>query len=286
MVWGVLMGNVMTYEPDNSTRRGYLSLFAEIIQDITSNRWLTYQLFRRDFLAAYKQTLVGAVWSVIIPAISVGMFALLNHAGILVVGKTDAPYPIYAMLGVVYWQVFSTSILASSNALVNAGSMIVKINCSKKSLVFASIGQSILSFVVQLILVIALFAAYRIMPHPSAILAPLFILPIVVLVLAFGFVLSLLNGIIRDVGNVLSMLLGFLMLLTPVFYVKPLTGVLAHISRINPLYYFVSVPRDLILAGTTIEWPGYIASVCVSAIALAISLLIFHLTETRVAERI
>jgi lipopolysaccharide transport system permease protein len=276
----------MTYEPDNSTRRGYLALFAEIAHDITSNRWLTYQLFRRDFLAAYKQTLIGTIWSVIIPAISVGMFALLNHAGILIVGKTDAPYPIYAMLGVVFWQVFSSGILASSNALVNAGSLIVKINCSKKSLVFASIGQSILSFVVQLILVTTLFAAYKIMPHPWAIISPLLILPIVALVLALGFILSLLNGIFRDVGNALSVLLGFLMLLTPVFYVKPLIGVLAHISRINPLYYLIAVPRDIVLTGTTIEWTGYIASVCISGIALIVSLLIFHITETRVAERI
>ncbi|HBA56164.1 MAG TPA: hypothetical protein DCZ04_17390 [Syntrophorhabdus aromaticivorans] len=282
----VPVNNVVTYEPDNSTRRGYRFLLTEIVRDITNNRWLTYQLLRRDFLAAYKQTLIGTVWSVIIPVISVGMFALLNRAGILVAGKTNAPYPIYAMLGVVFWQVFSTGVMASSNALVNASSMIVKINCSKKSLVLASIGQSILSFVVQLILVAILFVAYKITPHPSTVLVPLLILPIVILVLALGFFLSLLNGIIRDVGNMLSVLLGFVMLLTPVFYVKPLTGVLAFVSKINPLYYMVSVPRDIVLTGTTVEWPGYIVSVCISAIGLVISLLIFHLTETRVAERI
>lgn len=280
------MNNVVTYEPDNSTRRGFRFLLAEIVHDVTNNWWLTYQLLRRDFLAAYKQTLVGTIWSIIIPAISVSMFALLNRAGILVVGKTEAPYPIYATLGVVFWQVFSSGILASSNALVNAGSMIVKINCSKKSLILASTGQSILSFFVQLILVAIVFVAYRITPHPSAILLPLFTLPIVALVLALGFLLSLLNGIVRDVGNVLSVLLGFLMLLTPVFYTKPLTGVLAYISRLNPLYYMISVPRDIILSGSTVEWPGYIASVSISAITLVISVLIFHLTETRVAERI
>lgn len=280
------MSNVVTYEPDNSTKRGYLFLFKEIISDILSNRWLTYQLFRRDFLAAYKQTVIGALWSIFIPLISVGMFILLNRAGIINVGNTYTPYPIYATLGVVFWQVFSTGVLASSNALVNAGSMIVKINCSKKSLVFASIGQSMLSFLIQLVLLGGLFAVYKVTPQFTIIFFPLLIIPVVALVLALGFMLSLLNGIIRDVGTVLSVFLGFLMLLTPVFYVKPLIGFLAHVSRINPLYYLVSVPRDIILTGYTLEWTGYTLSVCMSIIALVISILIFHLTETRVAERI
>ena len=280
------MSSVVTYEPDNSTKRGYLFLCKEIIIDILTNRWLTYQLFRRDFLAAYKQTVIGALWSIFIPLISVGMFILLNHAGIINVGNTYAPYPIYATLGVIFWQVFSSGVMASSNSLVNAGSMIVKINCSKKSFVIASIGQSILSFFIQLILLGILFVVYRITPQYTIIFFPLLIIPVVTLVLALGFVLSLLNGVIRDVGSILSVLLSFLMLLTPVFYVKPLTGILAHISRINPLYYLVSVPRDIILIGITVEWTGYIISVCMSIIALVVSILIFHLTETRVAERI
>lgn len=276
----------MTYEPDNSTTKGYLALFAEIAHDITSNRWLTYQLFRRDFLAAYKQTVIGALWSIFIPLISVGMFILLNHAGIINVGNAHTPYPIYAMLGVIFWQVFSSGVMASSNSLVNAGAMIVKINCSKKSFVIASIGQSILSFFIQLILLGILFGVYRTTPQFTIIFFPLLIIPVVTLALALGFVLSLLNGVIRDVGSIISVLLNFLMILTPVFYVKPLSGCLAHISKINPLYYLVSVPRDIILTGFTTEWSGYILSICMSIMALIVSILIFHLTETRVAERI
>ena len=256
------------------------------MSDILSNRWLTYQLFKRDFLAAYKQTLIGALWSIFIPLISVGMFIILKHAGVINVGNTYTPYPIYATLGVVFWQVFSTGVLASSNALVNAGSMIVKINCSKKALVFASIGQSMLSFFIQLVLLGGLFVGYKITPQFTIIFFPILIIPVVTLVLALGFMLSLVNGIIRDVASVLSVLLGFLMFLTPVFYVKPLTGFLAHVSRINPLYYLISVPRDIILTGYTLEWTGYTLSVCMSIIALVVSILIFHLTETRVAERI
>jgi ABC-type polysaccharide/polyol phosphate export permease len=217
---------------------------------------------------------------------SLGMFVLLNHAGIFVVGITNVPYPIYAMLGVAFWQVFATGIQASSNTLVNAGSMIVKINCSKKSLVIAAIGQPMVSFIIQLIFIGALFVAYRLTPHLSVIFIPFLLLPIVALVLALGFILSLINGIVRDVGNALSALLGFLMLLTPVFYPKPSSGILAYISTLNPLFYLTSLPRDLVLSGTSTEWTGYIVSVCLSGVALVASILIFHLTETRIAERI
>jgi lipopolysaccharide transport system permease protein len=78
----------------------------------------------------------------------------------------------------------------------------------------------------------------------------------------------------------------FLMFLTPVLYAKPKTGILKPVTRFNPLYYLVSVPREIILKGTTTEWKGYILSVVISIIVFLVGLVIFHLTETRVTERI
>ncbi|MBU4305805.1 MAG: ABC transporter permease, partial [Candidatus Omnitrophica bacterium] len=64
--------NVITYEPDNSLKKGYGNIFGEIFNEIINNRWLIYQLFRRDFLALYKQSFIGILWAFIIPLISVG----------------------------------------------------------------------------------------------------------------------------------------------------------------------------------------------------------------------
>jgi lipopolysaccharide transport system permease protein len=277
---------ITTYEPDNSLKNGYLSIFSEIFNELRRNRWLTYQLFKRDFFAVYKQSFIGVLWALIIPLVSVGTFIVLNRSGIFNIGDINVPYPIYAILGMAFWQLFSTGLVASSNSLVSAGSMITKINFSKKSLVIASTGQSIVSFLIQFGLVAILFVYYWITPNIAILLVPLLIIPIMLFTLGFGFILSLLNGIVRDIGNILSVLLTFLMFLTPVLYAKPTTGILATVTNYNPLYYLVSVPRDLVLTGTITEWKGYLISSILSVIVFMVCVVVFHLTETRVAERI
>lgn len=277
---------VITYEPDNSLRKGYLFLFREIFYELKENRWLTYQLFKRDFFAMYKQSFVGIFWAFIIPIISVGTFIILNRSGVFTIGDINVPYPIFAILGIAFWQLFSTGLIASSNSLVKAGPMIIKINFSKKSLVIASTGQSIVSFLIQFVLVGILFVYYQIAPTIATLLIPIAIIPIMLLTLGLGFILSLLNGVMRDIGNVLSVLMTFLMFLTPVLYAKPVNGILANITNYNPLYYLVSAPKDLVLMGTISEWKGFLIASIISVIIFIICLVVFHLTETRVAERI
>lgn len=275
-----------TYEPDNTLKNGYFSIFKEIISEIKLNHWLIYQLFKRDFLGIYKQSFIGILWAFVIPLISVGTFIMLNRSGIFNLGKLDVPYPIFAVLGMAIWQLFSSGLIASSNSLVKAGSMIVKINFSKKSLVIASTGQSLVSFLIQFILAGILFLFYGYSPHAAICLFPILILPVFILTLGLGFILSILNGILRDIGNIISIFMTFFMFLTPILYPKPTTGILATITKYNPLFYLVSVPRDLILTGYSKEWPGFWVSVIISFFVFIICLFVFHMTETRVTERI
>jgi len=277
---------ITTYEPDNSLKKGYLSIFKEVFNEIRKNWWLTWQLFKRGFFAMYKQSFIGIFWAFIIPIVSVGTFIILNRSGIFFIGNINVPYPIYAVLGMAFWQLLATGLVASSNSLTQAGGMITKINFSKKSLVIASIGQAIISFLVQFALVGILFVYYRITPSITILLIPLLIIPIILLTLGLGFILSLLGGIMRDIGNALSILITFLMFLTPVLYAKPITGIIATITHYNPLYYLVSTPRDLILTGTIPEVKGFLITSIFSIIIFIVCLVVFHLTETRVAERI
>ena len=277
---------ITTYEPDNSLKKGYLLIFAEIFSDIKKNRWLTYQLFRRDFLALYKQTYMGIIWALIIPIFSVGIFIILNTSGVLSVGNIQTPYPIYAVMGMMFWQLFSGGLISASNSLANAGPTIVKINFSKKSLVVASLGKSLLSFFIQFILLVILFFFYKITPGWEILFIPFFMLPIIAFSLGLGFIFSLLNAILRDIGNILSILVTFLMFLTPVFYARPSGGILLSITKYNILYYLVSIPRDIIVSQTISGLGGFLISSFASFAVLIVCLVVFHLTETRITERV
>lgn len=279
--------DIVTYEPDNCLKRGRKNLFKDMFIDIKDNRWLTYQLFKRDFLAAYRQSYVGILWAVIMPLISVGTFIILDQSGIVNTGggTLGVPYAIYAILGMAYWQVFSAGLLACSNSLVFAGSMITKINFSKKSLVIASMGQALVAFLIQFVVVIILFFAYGVTPHIAILLALVLIIPLLLYTLGLGFLLAIANGVVRDAGNFIAIFLTFFLFLTPILYVKP-GGFLGDLANLNPVYYLVAAPRELALYGTLTEWPGFLISCILSVIVFLVCLMVFHLTEFRIPERV
>jgi len=277
---------ITTYEPDNSLKKGYLNIFKEISCDFKNNRWLTYQLFKRDFFSNYKQSFIGILWAFIVPLVSVGAFVILNKAGILNIGNIPVPYPIYALIGMAFWQLFSAGLIASSQSLITAGDMLVKINFSKKSLVIASLGRSFVAFLFQMVLVVFLCVYYQVIPSLMIVMMPVALLPLLLLTLGLGFFFALFNCVVRDIGSILSMGMTYLMFLTPVLYAKPLSGFLAKLTHINPLYYLIITPRELALTGEVTELFGFLISTILSVFIFILCLIIFHLTETRVVERL
>ncbi len=274
------------YLPDNAIQNGLFYIIREIFCELKQNKWLIYQLFKRDILSVYKQSMLGFMWAFLFPVISVGTFIVLNSSGIFIINSTGIPYPLFAITGMAFWQFFSSGINASSNSLVKAGRMITKINFSKKSLVIASTGQSAIAFLVQFVFTIILLFYYGITPSWYIFLIPLFLVPVILITIGLGLLLSILNGIARDTGNLISVFLTFFLFLTPVLYKKPAAGFLQSFSEYNPVYYLINVPRDLILFGTTSEITGYCLSSIFSIFVFFLFLFFFHLAETRVTERI
>jgi len=293
------MPDLVVYRPDNALRRGHLSLVAEIAAELVRTRWLTYQLFKRDLFSFYKQSFVGAFWIIILPLITVGTFIVLKGSGVVAVGDLETPYPIFAILGIAFWQLFAQGIVGGAHSLVLGGEMISRINFSKKALVLASMGKNVLSFAILVVVVVVLFVVYRYYgyhyaPQWTVLLLPVVLLPLVLFTLGLSFIFALLNAIMRDIGTVLTMVVPFVMLLTPVLYDKPQAApdadvagsVLARLTDYNPLYYLVAAPRDLVLRGHITELSGFAVTAAISVVLFVVSIFAFHLTETRIAERI
>jgi lipopolysaccharide transport system permease protein len=275
----------VVYEPDNCLKQGYRGLLRDVFMDVINNRWLTLQILRRDLFAVYRQSAAGLLWLFINPLLMIGTFVILGRSQVFNLGDVRAPYPIYAVLGMSLWQLFSVGLTSSANSLVAAGPMIAKVNFSKKSLVIASLGSAMLAFLIQFAIVTVLFVGYQVTPSFFIALIPIMAIPMAMLTLGIGFIVSLFNAVMRDVGVAIPVLIQFLLLLTPVLY-APRPGIIGELTKINPLYYLVSVPRDLVLRGHSDHVVGYLAASVLAIFVFVLCLTVFHLTETRIAERV
>ena len=158
-------------------------------------------------------------------------------------------------------------------------------------IIFAVFSFLVLLVVCVLIIVACdVFMDYDFVFSWSALLFPFAVLPMFAFTLGLGFYLALLNAIIRDVGQIIGLMMTFLMLLTPVLYEQPPAESAFTIGKVlssyNPLYYLSVGPRDLILHGKIASQEGYLVSAGIAVLLLVFGAISFHLTENRVAERI
>jgi lipopolysaccharide transport system permease protein len=266
---------------------GFFLISRQMVHELASARWLVWMLFRRDFSARYRQSALGIIWAILTPLITVGLFVGMSHSGILMIQNVNIPYPLYAIIGLTIWNLFTVGLIACAGSLVNAGSMVVKINFPKVALVLAASWLGIVEFLIKLFLIAAAFMYYGVAPSSKGlILGLLCVIPLYLLMTGIGFFMSLATGVMRDIPNMLNIVLSAFMLLTPILY--PITGNswLARANVWNPFNYLVNVPRDLILKGETEMIYGFILASILSAIVFYIGWKLFYLAQTKIAERI
>jgi len=274
------------YESNAQIKLGWLFVWKEMIRELVNSRELIWRLFLRDFLAKYKQSLLGVIWAIIMPLLMMGSFLLLNKAGVINIAKTEVPYPVFALLGLCIWQLFATGLTACTNSILGGGSMVVKINFPKEALVIASLAQSVFDFLVRIGLLAAAFVIYKTAPSWASLFLPFTLLPLILLTLALGLLFSLFNALMRDTANIVTLLTTFLLFLTPVLYPAPVNGFFANVFVLNPLSVLVCGNRDLVLFGYIKEPLQFWLVSFASLIIFLLSWRAFHLVESRMAERV
>jgi lipopolysaccharide transport system permease protein len=157
------------------------------------------------------------------------------------------------------------------------------VNFPREALVIAGLGQPVFDFSVRLLPVIAVFAWYGVTPSWEIIFIPLVLLPVMLLALGLGFVLSIANLVIRDTGNALGTVLTIGMFLTPVLYPPPVRWPFFLVNLINPLSPLLTASQDLIAEGFLTR-PETFFVACIFALAMALAgWRAFRVTIPRVA---
>jgi lipopolysaccharide transport system permease protein len=272
------------YTPDPDHGRG-LRVWADMLHDAWSARELLWRLAHRDLTVSYRQSLLGFAWALILPLVTVALFAYLSSTRLVPIGATPLPYPVYALWGVVLWQLFASTLGASTVSLANAGALVTKIDFPKEVIVFAAVSRPLLEFAVKLVLVVAVAVYYEVAPS----LQVLWVLPVVALVvlmaLGLGLMFSLANLVVRDVGNMVGILATFGMFVAPVLYPPPLTEPFSLLVVLNPFSPLLMASHDLIGADG-VRHPGLLLAAAIFALlCLLFGWRVFRVVVRRVAER-
>jgi lipopolysaccharide transport system permease protein len=201
------------------------------------------------------------------------------------VGELPLPYPAYVMIGTLLWQVFADAITSPIKTVTAAKAMLAKINFPREAILISGILEILFNFVIRLILLVAIFVYYKIVPP---ITAPLFLVG-VFFIFCLGFMIGLLLtpiGILySDIGQALSMALSFWMLFTPVIYSPPTTGILAKLTRLNPVSPLIVTTREWLAIGAASNLLPALIVFLVSVVLLFAGWLLYRLAMPIIVER-
>jgi lipopolysaccharide transport system permease protein len=194
--------------------KGWLGLN---LREVWHARELLYFFVWRDIKVRYKQTAIGAAWSVLQPLLTMLIFTLF-FGRLAHIGSNGLPYPVFSYLGVLPWTYFAAALSHATGAVVGHQNVITKVYFPRLVLPLSSVLSGLVDFAIAFVVYLPLQVHYRIFPTVTIFFLPLFLLLAILTALAVGLWLSALNAIYRDVAYVVPFLVQFWMFASPVVY--------------------------------------------------------------------
>ncbi|MEO6188020.1 MAG: ABC transporter permease [Ginsengibacter sp.] len=254
--------------------------------EIWRYRELFYFFTWRDVKVKYKQAALGIIWAILQPLVMMIMFTLIFSKA-LNVSSDGIPYPVFAISGLLIWNVFSNGLLNSANSMVANSNIIKKIYFPRLIIPMSSILTALVDFVFALIIYAVILIYYKqdVDFLKLLLFLPLSILITVVTTFGLGTLLSSLNVKYRDFQYVLPFMIQFLLFANPVLYsAKAFTNpVLNGLMKANPIAAAIELCRS-IFTGTDVNWQTIAIGGGVSILLLIAGVVTFRKTEAYFAD--
>lgn len=240
---------------------------------------------RRDFVAQYKQTILGPVWHLIQPLLTTFMFLFLF--GKVAKIATDGIEPIlFYMSGITIWNYFSICLTSTASTFTTNASIFGKVYFPRLILPLSVVISNVIRFGIQFLLLFATMVIYSTLSSPiqwsiNWLFIPFLIFSMAAISLGMGIIISSLTTKYRD----LTLLLGFVVQLgmyaTPIAYPYSFIKGKSYewVLNINPLTSITEAFRFCLFGRGTVSAEGLIYSATFMVVVLFIGVLIFNRVE-------
>lgn len=257
-------------------------------QDLWRYKELFYILSWRDIKVRYKQTVVGTLWSVIRPLLTMIIFTILfNKIAKVPPGlKDNAPYALMVYAGLLPWTFFSTSLSEAGNSLISNSNLISKVYFPRLIVPTASVITSLVDFFISFLLMFFLYVWFRYAPDWHIIFFPIFLLLAFVASMGIGLYITALNVKYRDFRYILPFIVQFGLYVSPVAFNSSIVPEKYRlIFALNPIVGVIDGFRWSLLRGQqTLRLDTILISCVVSFLFLWIGIRQFRKMEKSFAD--
>ncbi len=254
--------------------------------EIWKFREMLYILSWRDLKVKYKQTLIGASWSVIRPLLTTLIFVVLFSRIGRMPNPSEAPYILVVFAGMLCWQFFSAAVSAIGFSIVQNSGLIGKVYFPKIIIPITSIITNLVDFGVSFLILVIMMIWYGHLPGIQVFMLPLFVLMLAACTFGSGLYLAAMNVRFRDIQFVVPFIIQIGMFITPVVYSSSnIPDKWRVLYALNPLVGIIGGMRWCLL-NDPVHWPDIIISFIVVVFMLVIGISYFSKMEKTFADNI
>lgn len=257
-----------------------------LVLDLWRSRELIFFLTWRDVKVKYKQTVLGVLWAILQPVISMVVLSVVfgRFNGITNLISRSTPYPIFLYSGMLPWNFFASMFSSSSSSVIGNSGLFMKVRFPRFALPLTAAAGETVDFCLSFIVFLGLMIGYHVPFTFRMLIIPFLMLGICTFALGLGAIFASLIVKYRDFRFIIPFLIQIWMFLTPIIYPpKYLTGHLRLVLSLNPMNGWVGGFRTALLGGP-FHWRELAASAGISCVMLLLGVFFFQATERRFAE--
>lgn len=259
-------------------------LFVDL-KEIWRYRELFYIFAWRDIKIKYKQTILGILWVVFQPIVSMTVFTVF-FGKLAKIPSGNLPYALFVLSGLVFWNYFSNSLSYASDSMVANEGIIKKVYFPKIVLPLSSVVTSLVDFSINLIVLIVIALILGFVPQIwIVVIIPIAVVLTALTAIGLGLFLASVNAKYRDVRYILPFFIQLLLFLTPIIY--PLSIVSEknkYLMALNPMTTVIESVRWIFSGTFLLNYTQVIISLVSVMLILFIGIWYFHKTEQFFAD--
>lgn len=215
------------------------SLFDLKLGEVWRYKDLVYMFVKRDFVAGFKQTILGPAWFFISPIFTTLVY-LVVFGNIAKIPTDGIPQVLFYLSGITLWNYFSSCLLGTSSVFTSNAAIFGKVYFPRLVMPLTIVISNLMKFGVQFILFFCAWVFYlikgEIQPNLWMLATPFLVVLMAAFALGMGMIFSSLTTKYRDLQMLLSFGVSLLMYATPVIYpLSVLSGIWKKIAFYNPL---------------------------------------------------
>lgn len=237
-------------------------------------------LAKANFKLRNEGNYLGILWYLLDPLLFFLMFVLVRN----ILGSGIEYYPVYLLIGLTMFNFFRKTTTYASRAISSNTGLISNLKIESEVFVLSALMLAVFTHAFELLLIAGVMIYVK-LSLLYLLFYPIIFLFLWLFTLGFSFLVSSISVYINDFSNLWSILTRILWFVTPIFYSARLS-LPFEVNKYNPMYYYLTMARDVIIHHRLPETWMIVASVIISLLVLLFGIFIFRKAKHGFAERL